>query len=72
MSLLFGLSDTQGRKAFMDKCIKVYGVAPECIYASDFGDYVLIENLTKNTADRLRKEPEVENVFEDDSFQPFL
>jgi hypothetical protein len=71
MSLLFGLANAKAREAFLDKCLKIYGLAPESLYPTGFGTYVVVDNLSESTAEMLRREPEVKNVFEDDSLHPF-
>jgi hypothetical protein len=71
LSVTFDLADAQSRQAFADKCVQEYGIEKSSVYLTDYGQLVIVDNLSRNVAERLSKEYGVTSVFEDAPLSPF-
>jgi hypothetical protein len=70
VSVTFSLADAQAREAFVEKCFQ-YGVDEKSLYVTDFGQFVIVDNLSQSLAELLSKEFGVKDVFEDAPLHPF-
>ena len=71
-SFVFNFADAKTRKAFVDRCIRDYGIDPSSLYVSESAHFVILENLNSGILQRLRTESGVASVFEDARLEPFL
>lgn len=69
--MTFNLSDAEARKAFVDKCFHEYGIDKNSVYLTEYGQFVIVDNLSPTLADRLSKESGVKEVFGDAPLFPF-
>lgn len=70
-TLIVSFVDPGAKQLFVDVFSPEHGIPQNSVQVADYGEYVVVENVSDDIASLIRNEPGVEAVLEDIQFEPF-